>query len=239
MKKIAKFFVLMIYCLGAVASSVTYQIKDYVSADFITPGYEYLGPEEDYDGPETQALWQTLGQLFCHEGWSTSFSVHAEIKDYLRTYSCKLAYTEKNEIVGAIFYQVHHDHTAIIKWLVVDKNYRNTGCGRWLMQKTLEDIFVKSKAHLTPCTVSLNPSYSAIRFYSKLGFKVNEEKTSFIEGTSDRIYIMEKVLGAHSKEIAHVINMRSTLTLWGYFSGVIKPLSYDSLGMSGFNHRKA
>lgn len=181
---------------------------------------------KDYDQSCADVINPRIVQMFVDQGWIGSDGADFVVQQYLQRNCCKLAYAPENKIVGFIFFQAYKPHLHTIVWLLVDNTERKKGCGSLLLSAALRDIFVLSQAHKKSFTVSLNPSYSAMSFYKRHGFVINENKTQSMYQGSDRIeiYVMEKVLGAHSKEISNIMQTRSTLFLSAYMSGIVKPL---------------
>lgn len=84
-----------------------------------------------------------------------------------------------NELIGACVIQLFWGQLHI-KYLYVDKSYRNKGIGKELMEKAFS--YGKSKGCNFAFVETL--SFQAPDFYQKLGFEIELERIGYSSGTS-------------------------------------------------------
>jgi len=125
---------------------------------------------------------------------------HSYLNPFLYQINSKLFICkDENKIIGmvGVIYdrKIRRSHLATIVWFYVDKEYRNQGIGRVLMDKAMDDIM--SHTRIKKINLLMNETQkTALEIYKKYGFKVagTLEKEMKIGDDYYNEYILEKLL---------------------------------------------
>jgi len=138
---------------------------------------EYImGKKEDLEG-----VLKLLEQLIENRGPIIDFDYAFKIWNYIETHNIKyILAKEKNDIIGLCYLCVIPNLThngksvGFIGHLIIDKNYRQKGIGKKLMQKAME--YAKQCNCYKVIIQSGIEREDAHKFYEKLGFDGKSKK---------------------------------------------------------------
>jgi len=135
-----------------------------------------MGKKDDLEG-----ILKLLEQLIDNRGPTINFNYAIKIWNYVETNNIKyMLAKENNDIIGlcylCVFPNLTHNGKSLgyIGHLIVDKNYRQKGIGKKLMQKAIE-YSKKSNCYKVIIQSGIERE-GAHKFYEKLGFDGKSKK---------------------------------------------------------------
>jgi len=135
-----------------------------------------MGKKDDLEG-----ILKLLEQLIENRGPTINFNYAIKIWNYIEINNIKyMLAKENNDIIGlcnlCVFPNLTHNGKSLgyIGHLIVDKNYRQKGIGKKLMQKAIE--YLKQSNCYKVIIQSGIEREGAHKFYEKLGFDGKSKK---------------------------------------------------------------
>ncbi len=106
-----------------------------------------------------------------------SFALNAENLADIFASSSSICYTavRKKKVLGFIACSIKNDES-IIRWLMVNKNFRHAGMGKALLIQCME---TSKKAGVTDFLIEVSENNDSINFFTRFGFNLKETVLKF------------------------------------------------------------
>ena len=122
---------------------------------------------------------------------SLGLQLHNNFKFNLDSFSNCLVCEIEDKILGFVTYSIIYERAEIID-IIVNENYRKTGCGLALINNIINECLIKNVYNIT---LEVNEDNSnAIKFYEKLGFNKVAVRRNYYDKGNKNAYVMEKKL---------------------------------------------